>query len=202
MRHLVMRDATFAAWAALVGAGARTRLPPPLRAAAYRVFARATGAKLDEAELAVAAYPSLGELFARRLRPGARIVASAPDAVVAPCDGLVAACGIADGGTLVQAKGHDYDVAELVVDPTRAERLRGGAYTTIYLSPRDYHRVHAPLDARLIGYDYVPGAQWPVNPRVAARRPRLFARNERVVIWLDSPRAGLVAVVMVGARRI
>jgi phosphatidylserine decarboxylase len=174
-------------------------LPAVLRVPAYRAFARATGADLGEAELPLGAYPSLGELFARRLRAGVRPLDPSPEALIAPCDGVVATSGIASDGVLVQAKGHTYTVDELVVDEARAARLQGGAYTTIYLSPRDYHRVHAPLDARLVGYDYVPGALWPVNPVVASRRPKLFARNERVVIWLESPRAGLVAVVMVGA---
>jgi len=186
-------------YSAIVALGARARLPIALRVPAYRAFARATGADLGEAELPLPAYSSLGELFARRLRAGVRPLDPAPEALIAPCDGVVASSGIADDGVLVQAKGHTYSIDELVVDEVRAARLRGGAYTTIYLSPRDYHRVHAPLDARLVGYDYVPGALWPVNPVVASRRPKLFARNERVVIWLESPRAGIVAVVMVGA---
>lgn len=128
-----------------------------------------------------------------------RTIDASADALIAPCDGAIAASGTADGGVLVQAKGHTYTIDELVVDDERARTLVGGAYVTIYLSPRDYHRVHAPLAARLVGYDYVPGALWPVNPHVAARRDRLFARNERVVIWLDAPGIGLVAVVMIGA---
>jgi phosphatidylserine decarboxylase len=163
------------------------------------VFARATGADLDEAELELGAYPSLGDLFARRLRPGVRPIDPAPDAVIAPCDGVVAAGGIAEQGVMIQAKGITYKLADLVVDPALADRLTGGAYTTIYLSPRDYHRVHAPLAGRLIAYDYVPGELWPVNPVVATRRPGLFVRNERVVITLDTGTHGVVAVVMVGA---
>jgi phosphatidylserine decarboxylase len=170
-----------------------------LRVPAYRAFARATGANLSEAELELSAYSSLGDLFARRLRPGVRPIDPAPEAVISPCDGVVAACGIADDGVLVQAKGHTYRLEELVVDTRRAEELRGGAYATIYLSPRDYHRVHAPIDARLVGYDYVPGELWPVNPHVAARRGRLFTRNERVVIWLEAAGLGTIAVVMIGA---
>jgi phosphatidylserine decarboxylase len=193
------RTSPGATYSAVVALGARARVPAPLRGAAYRAFARATGADLGEAELPLGAYPSLGELFARRLRAGVRPIDPSADALIAPCDGVFAACGTADDGVLVQAKGHTYSIDELVVDDARARRLHGGAYATIYLSPRDYHRVHAPVDAQLLGYDYVPGQLWPVNPRVAARRPRLFARNERVVIWLRSPRAGLVAVVMVGA---
>ena len=174
-------------------------MPIRLREPAYRAFARATGADLAEAELELREYTTLGDLFARRLRPGVRPIDPAREALIAPCDGVVAARGTADDGVLVQAKGHTYQLAELVVDRARAEALHGGAYATIYLSPRDYHRVHSPLDAQLLGYDYVPGELWPVNPRVAARRSRLFARNERVVIWLDAPKLGVVAVVMIGA---
>ena len=134
----------------------------------------------------------------RRLRPGVRPLDPAPDAIVSPCDGVVAAAGHADGGAMIQAKGRDYTLAELVADRALAASLDGGAYATIYLSPRDYHRVHSPISARVVKYHYVPGALWPVNPRVAERRDRLLSRNERVVIEL-AVHAQRVAVVMVGA---
>jgi len=178
--------------------GARARLPARLRGPAYRAFARATGADLGEAELPIGEYPSLGDLFARRLRPGARAIDPAEDALIAPCDGVVAACGDVVGGELVQAKGHTYSVEELVVDDDRAAGLHGGTYVTIYLSPRDYHRVHAPISGRIHAYDYVPGALWPVNPRIAARRDKLFTRNERVVIWIGSCAMVMIAASGVG----
>jgi phosphatidylserine decarboxylase len=170
-----------------------------LRGTAYRAFARAVGADLGEAELDLRAYVTLGDLFARRLRPGARTLDTDPRAIPSPCDGVVAAVGTADHGAMIQAKGLDYQLEDLVVDRELAERLTGGAYATIYLSPRDYHRVHTPVDARIVHYGYVPGALWPVNPRVASRRERLLVRNERVVIALDAGPLGTVAVVMVGA---
>jgi phosphatidylserine decarboxylase len=187
-----------AAYSAFVGWGARRRVPSALRPPAYRVFARAVGADLGEAELELRAYATFGDLFVRRLRAGARRIDPTPGIVVAPCDGVVAAAGQASGGTMIQAKGRGYSLDELVADRRLADRLVDGAYATIYLSPRDYHRVHAPLDARVVRYHYLPGALWPVNPRVAARRDRLLARNERVVIELDVGGVA-VAVVMVGA---
>ena len=186
-------------YSALVGKAARARLPVPLRGPAYRAFARAVGADLREAELDLRAYTSLGDLFARRLKPGLRTLDPDPRVIPSPCDGVVAALGTADNGTLIQAKGKDYQLEDLVVDRELADRLTGGAYATIYLSPRDYHRVHTPVDGRIVHYDYVPGALWPVNPRIAARRDRLLVRNERVVITLDAGPLGMVAVVMVGA---
>jgi len=188
-----------AAYSALVGWGAGRALPSRLRGLAYRAFARAVGANLDEVELELGGYPSLGDFFARKLRHGARQVDAAPGAIVSPCDGVIAARGIAVSGALVQAKGRMYRLAELVADAELAARLTGGPYVTIYLSPRDYHRVHAPVDARIVGYDYLPGALWPVNPRVAARREGLLARNERVVIRMNAGALGYVALVMVGA---
>jgi phosphatidylserine decarboxylase len=188
-----------AAYSALIGWSASRALPVRLRPLAYRAFARAVGANLDEAELDLVQYPSLGDFFARRLREGSRTVATANDAIVSPCDGVVAAAGAVARGTLVQAKGRNYSLAELVADDELATQLEGGEYVTIYLSPRDYHRVHTPLAGELVSYDYLPGALWPVNPRIAARRDRLLSRNERVVIQLDAGPAGRVALIMVGA---
>ena len=188
-----------AAYSALVGWAASRQVPAALRSVGYRAFARAVGANLDEVELDLAGYASFGDFFARKLRPGARPVDPSPRAVISPCDGVVAARGIATAGSLVQAKGHDYQLAELVADAALAARLTEGPYATIYLSPRDYHRIHAPVDAQVLGFDYLPGALWPVNPRVAARRDGLLARNERVVIRMNAGALGHVALVMVGA---
>ena len=188
-----------ATYSALVGLAAEKALPSRLRPFAYRAFARAVGANLDECELDLSEYESLGEFFTRGLREGARTIDADPRSIISPCDGVVAALGVAQEGALVQAKGRNYRLADLVADDEFANRLVGGAYTTIYLSPRDYHRVHAPVDARIESYDYLPGYLWPVNPRLANRRDGLLARNERVVIRLNSREVGHVAVVMVGA---
>lgn len=188
-----------AAYSALIGWTATKALPERLRPLAYRAFARAVGANLDECELELAAYPSLGEFFARKLRDGMRTIDARPDAIISPCDGVVAALGTAVDGALVQAKGRNYRLSELLANDELAERLTGGAYTTIYLSPKDYHRVHAPVAGRITSYDYIPGHLWPVNPRLATRRDGLLARNERVVIRMNSRELGDVAVVMVAA---
>src|SRR5204863_1581269 len=116
-------------------------------------FARAVGVNLDECELDLCEYESLGDFFTRGLREGARTIDRDPRAIISPCDGVVAACGLASEGTLVQAKGRNYRLADLVADEDFAERLTGGAYITIYLSPRDYHRVHTPVGGRIESYD-------------------------------------------------
>lgn len=166
----------------------------------YTAFARLVGARLDEVELPLDQYESFGSFFTRRLRDGARTVVDGDDvAAVAPCDGLVAAAGTSSDGRLIQAKGRDYAVGDLVVDPDLARAVDGGAYATIYLSVRDYHRVHAPCDGELLGYDYVPGALHPVATWFADHVPELFARNERMVLHLRTRRLGRIAMVMVGA---
>jgi phosphatidylserine decarboxylase len=185
-------------YASLIGWSARRTIPRSLRKPVYGAFSRAVGADVGEAEHQLDHYPSFGEFFARRLRDGARTFDLAPDVLAAPCDGLMAVSGIVDDGTCVQAKGHQYRLAELLADEDAAGRFNGGWYTTIYLSPADYHRVHAPIDGTIVGYDYVPGALWPVKPYFTRNVQGLFAKNERAVIHLETA-VGPVAVVMVSA---
>lgn len=188
-----------AAYSSFVGALASRSVPGPLRGFAYRAFARAVGANIDETELPLGEYPSLGDFFARRLREGARTIDPATDVIISPCDGVLAARGEAVDGALVQAKGKSYRLDELLANEELAAVLTGGAYATIYLSPKDYHRVHSPVDAQLVSYDYVPGTLWPVNRWATERREGLLARNERVVIRMNAGALGDVALVMVGA---
>ncbi len=188
-----------AAYSAVVGTLASRALPSVLRSFAYRAFARAVGANLEETELPLGDYPSLGDFFARRLRHGARTIEPGRDAIISPCDGVIAARGEAIDGAMIQAKGRTYRLDELVANEDLASTLSGGAYITIYLSPKDYHRVHTPVDAELISYDYVPGTLWPVNGWATNRRDGLLARNERVVIRMNAGAVGHVALVMVGA---
>ncbi len=185
-------------YSAIIGMSARTPVPAFLRRAAYHAFARAVGADLSEAEQDLAAYRTFGDMFARRLQPGRRIVDEGEHVVVSPCDGRVAEFGDITEGALIQAKGRNYTVAELVADEALAESLHDGRYLTVYLSPRDYHRVHSPVDGTVAGYEYLPGTLWPVSDRFIRRVDRLLSRNERAVITLQTPQ-GPVVVVMVGA---
>ena len=194
----VHRWATAGVYSRLIGRAARMSIPAPLRQFAYSTFARAVGADLSEPERELTSYGSLGEFFARRLRSGSRPIDASADSLVSPCDGTVSACGQADDGMLLQAKGRDYRIGDLVVDHERAEALIGGSYLTIYLAPRDYHRVHSPIAGNLVAYDYVPGTLWPVSPRFIADVPELYVRNERAIAWIDTPH-GAAAVVLVGA---
>lgn len=118
--------------------------------------------------------------------------------MVSPVDGRVSQVGYSDHGRCLQAKGIEYTVDELLGDSEAARPFHGGAWTTIYLSPRDYHRIHAPLGGTITGYAYIPGEFWPVNPASVKNKQSLFCVNERLVTYLDTV-AGKCAVVKVGA---
>lgn len=173
-------------------------LPPFARPPVFTTFARLVGADLSEAELPPSAYPSLGALFVRRLRPGLRPWPHDPASAGSPVDGVVGQLGSLRSGRALQAKGRSYAVAELLGDAKTAERFGGGYFVTLYLSPRHYHRVHAPIGGRIPLARHVPGALMPVNAPAVASIPDLFARNERVFCLLEGSH-GTVAVVAVGA---
>ncbi|ABS26516.1 archaetidylserine decarboxylase [Anaeromyxobacter sp. Fw109-5] len=181
----------------LAGALTRWNAPAPVRLGVMKAFAARYGIDLSECpDLEV--YRTFGEFFARPLRPGLRPIAPGEAVIVSPVDGAVSETGVALDGRLVQAKGLDYPTSALVADEALAARLRGGAYATIYLSPRDYHRIHFPLGGKITGWRYVPGQLWPVNPASVRTVPGLFTVNERLVTVLETP-LGACAVVAVGA---
>jgi len=181
----------------VAGALTRWRAPAPVRLAAMKAFARRYGIDLSECpDLEV--YRTFGEFFARPLRPGRRPIAPGETVIVSPVDAVVSESGLAAGGKLVQAKGIDYAAAALLADDDLARRLEGGPYVTLYLSPKDYHRIHSPLGGHILGWRYVPGMLWPVNPASVRNVPGLFAANERLVTVLETP-LGRCAAVAVGA---
>lgn len=144
------------------------------------------------------AYQHFNAFFTRKLRPGARQADADPAALLSPADGRISQAGRIVDGRIFQAKGQDYSTAELLGDEAAAAPYRDGRFVTVYLSPRDYHRVHMPLAGTLRETVHVPGRIFSVAPFAVAAIPRLFARNERLVCHFDSPR-GPFAVVMVGA---
>ncbi|MBC8131417.1 MAG: phosphatidylserine decarboxylase [Deltaproteobacteria bacterium] len=163
-------------------------------------FARLYGIDTSEAEKPLAAYSDVDDFFTRRLRPGLRPIDPSEDSVVSPADGTVIESGLVTDGHLIQAKGVSFKLDELLADTEAAKRLNGGAYLITYLSPRDYHRVHAPVGGAVIGWHHVPGTLFPVGSKSVVREPRLFVSNERLVTLIQGRRAlGLCAVVMVAA---
>ncbi|WP_246844798.1 archaetidylserine decarboxylase [Altererythrobacter sp. TH136] len=154
---------------------------------------------MSEAAEPAEAYPSFNAFFTRPLKPGARPLADANDQVLCPADGAISEIGAIANGRMVQAKGRDYTVAALLAgNAEAADRFEGGRFVTIYLSPKDYHRVHMPADGTLRSARYVPGDLFSVNAVTAGGVDGLFARNERLACLFDTP-LGTMASVMVGA---
>jgi phosphatidylserine decarboxylase len=143
-------------------------------------------------------YGSFNEFFTRALKRGARPIASAANAIASPVDGCVSEAGTIDRDLLLQAKGRQYRLTELLAAQPWASQFEGGTFATIYLAPFNYHRVHMPLRGELQETVYVPGRLFSVNAVTARHVPGLFARNERVLTLFDSA-AGRFALVMVGA---
>jgi phosphatidylserine decarboxylase len=186
------------AFSRALGAVADLPVPRRLRRAVFSGFARSVGAELAEVELPLEEYTSLNEFFTRRLRAGVRSWPADPSVTASPVDGTVGQVGRISRGRIVQAKGRLYSAAQLLNDPGEAERYERGAFVTLYLSPRDYHRIHAPSDGFVRQATHIPGALLPVNAAAVAHVPDLFARNERLVCYLDGP-LGRIAIVAVGA---
>jgi phosphatidylserine decarboxylase len=177
---------------------ADTPVPRPLRRAIIGGFASAMGIDVGEAEHDVTAYRSINDFFVRRLRAGARSWPEESSVAASPVDGVIGQHGPITDGRLIQAKGRHYSVRDLVPDDTEAIRYVDGAFITIYLSPRHYHRIHAPVGGTVPLALHVPGALLPVNEPAVAHIPNLFPRNERVLCPIDSD-LGRVCVIAVGA---
>jgi len=144
-------------------------------------------------------YPSFNHFFTRELKDSARTIAAEPDAIACPADGAISQAGLIENGKIFQAKGHAYTALELLGgDAERAKFFENGSFATIYLSPKDYHRMHMPLAGTLKEMIHIPGRLFSVNNATAEGVPNLFARNERVVCIFDT-KAGPMALVLVGA---
>ncbi|MBA8733945.1 archaetidylserine decarboxylase [Chromobacterium violaceum] len=167
-------------------------------AAIRRFIARYNVDMGEAADSDPAAYATFNDFFTRALKPGVRPVADAR--LVCPVDGAVSQLGAIDSGRIFQAKGRDYSATALLAgDADLAARFADGHFATIYLSPRDYHRIHMPCAGRLLEMTYVPGDLYSVNPATARGVDRLFARNERVVCVFEDEQSQPFVMVLVGA---
>ncbi len=179
-----------------VGRLCEQRLPPGLSKVVAQAYARAYRVNMEEAEVE-GPFPSFDAFFTRKLRRGARTVSE--DEVVSPADGLLSAQGAVDTNCRIQVKGQNYSVAELIGSCDDAQLYVGGRFVVVYLSPRDYHRVHAPVSAELTSVRSVPGDLFPVNSIGERYVEGLFVRNNRVAFNLETRGLGRVTLVMVGA---
>ena len=164
-----------------------------------RSFAKAYDVSLDEYERqSLNAYESFNDFFTRELQEDARVIDATVNSIVSPADGMISQLGQIHDHKLLQAKGRDYDIGQLLANSADGDYFADGSFATVYLAPSNYHRVHMPFDGTLIKTRYVPGTLFSVNNTTAANVPDLFARNERLVCLFDTA-YGKAAVVMVGA---
>jgi phosphatidylserine decarboxylase len=193
LQHLLPKQAltSLMGWLAGARGGAATT-------ATIRAFVQRYGVNMAEAaQPDVTAYPTFNEFFTRALKPEARPLAQAD--LICPVDGAISQFGVIEGDRIFQAKRHHYTAQALVGgDGALAAHFHDGLFATLYLSPRDYHRIHMPCAGRLLRMIHVPGDLFSVNPATARGVPGLFARNERVVCVFDGD-AGPWVLVLVGA---
>ncbi|MBL8600717.1 MAG: phosphatidylserine decarboxylase [Myxococcales bacterium] len=182
----------------LVGRLTEAEVPPKVLRPVLSLYGRAYRVNWGEAEVPSAGFKSFNEFFTRRLREGVHRVEVAPGVVVSPADGRLEDHGPITDASTFTIKGQTYDAARLLGSAADAARYAGGHYFIVYLSPRDYHRVHSPVAGQVTRVRHLPGNLYPVNELGVKHVPQLFAQNERVVIEVDGE-AGAAAVVMVGA---
>ncbi|MEO1173074.1 MAG: archaetidylserine decarboxylase, partial [Myxococcota bacterium] len=178
---------------------ARRRSPKLGVSVLKRSFVAATGINMRESAEPIESFSTLEELFTRSLKPGLRRVDPAPSSVVCPVDGTMGTSGTISDGTALQLKGRSYSVARLLGSESDAADFEGGAYMTFYLSPKDYHRIHSPVAGAVTRARVIPGSLMPVFAEAVEKVDELFARNERLVTFLEHETAGRIAVVKVGA---
>lgn len=161
-------------------------------------FVKLYGVDLTECEKPVSEYPSLGDFFARNLKPGSRAIGMG---VVSPVDGVLREFGPLRGEKLTQIKGIDYPVTEFLGNETTAKRFVNGYFLSFYLSPPDYHHIHSPVDGEIVEVIHLPGTLWPVNDLSVSCIENLYCLNERIAVIIRT-KCGDVAVVAVGATNV
>ena len=186
-----------------VGMLADLPLPRHLRERIYGAYIRAYDVDMRQVRDPLDSFETFNAFFTRELVQGARPLVEDSRVVISPCDGRLSQFGrVPSHGMIDQVKGRRYRVGGLLGDEGEGGAWREGHYATIYLSPRDYHRVHCPIDGRLTGWRRIPGKLFPVNDMAIRHVTGLFNRNERVVMFLESDDLGSFALVMVGAANV
>ena len=182
------------------GYAADLEFPTRVQGQLNQAYARLVGVDVSESEHPPENYRSLTAFFTRRLKSGLRPSGEGAQVITSPVDARLAQRGmVPPSGELVQVKGVRYSLAELLGSASDARRFTGGAYATLYLSPRDYHRIHAPIDAKIVGMRYLPGRLLPVNSFAVNNFENLFALNERLITFIEHESGRQIAVVKVGA---
>jgi len=164
-------------------------------------FSKTYKINVDEAEKPIHEYRTLNEFFTRRLKPNMRPIDDTQNAVVSPVDAVIASCGEIHKGTILNVKGQDYSIAELLADEKRSQAYQHGYYFVLYLSPTDYHRIHAPVAGDIIHTVHLPGKVYPVNVFGLTHMKKVLSRNERLITYIKHEKH-VIAAVKVGAMNV
>lgn len=173
----------------------------PLSRFLIPTFARTYGINVDEAEKPIEQYRTLNEFFTRRLKDGMRSIDSDQSALISPVDALVTSCGPIERGVLLNVKGQDYSISEMLADDQRSKQYEHGYYMVLYLSPTDYHRIHSPASGRIVSSVHLPGKVYPVNHFGLTHMKSVLSRNERLITYIETAHS-TVAAVKVGAMNV
>lgn len=161
-------------------------------------FVKSYGIRAEDAERKLHEYESLNQFFTRRLKPGLRPIAQGDNILISPVDALITGMGPIDDGLILNVKGQDYTLNELLHRSPHLQKYKHGHYFVLYLSPTDYHRIHSPVTGKTIESEHVAGKVYPVNDFGLQHMPRVLSRNERLITYIQHE-CGEVAVVKVGA---
>ena len=186
----------------LGGLIAQAKLPPSVLLPLLRWYIRRFDVDLTEVAEPLESFDTVDAFFTRKLHEGVHVIDPDPDVAICPVDGRALHFGGVADGQIEQVKGRSYRLAELLQSAADAERFADGHFVTMYLSPRDYHRIHCPVDGRIVRYRYVPGRLYPVNRFGVRFIDKLCAVNERLITYVESETLGEVAVVKVGATNV
>ena len=178
----------------MVGKFAKSKYSKPL----IPRFAKTYEINVEDAEKPVHDYASLNDFFTRKLKPHLRPIDTDPDTLISPVDGIITSMGSIQDGQLLNVKGQDYTIAELLNGSPRTVNYKDGAYCVLYLSPTDYHRIHVPVDGIIVEKEYIPGKVYPVNNFGLTHMRQVLSRNERLITYIQHAH-GEVAIVKVGA---
>ncbi|MEB3100443.1 archaetidylserine decarboxylase [Ferviditalea candida] len=164
-------------------------------------FAKIYGIRIEDAEKRLDEYQSLNEFFTRRLKPDVRAIDGDASSVISPVDAVITGLGTIESGRIVNVKGQDYTIDELLNDSPRKVNYRDGFYFVLYLSPSDYHRIHAPIGGKIVETEHIAGKVYPVHDFALREMRRVLSRNERLITYIQHA-AGELAVVKVGAMNV
>ncbi len=176
-------------------------LPPKIMKKIILMFANRYKINLSEIEKPIEEYKTLNQFFTRKLKNGSRVIEKSDNSIISPSDGLISQFGEIKNGKLIQVKGIDYTLKSLLQDG-KESIFEDGFYITIYLSPKDYHRVHSPLDGIIKEANYIKGRLFPVNKLSVENINELFSTNERINLYIESKNVGLFSVIFVGATNV